>query len=287
MALEISRHLRPAVTVYDCMDELSAFAFASPNIGTLEAELLRRADLVFTGGQSLYEAKRDRHPSVHLFPSSVDVAHFARARQVDKDPADQAAIPRPRLGYVGVIDERMDYELLASVADARPDWQIVLVGPTCKVDPATLPQRANLRYLGGKTYQELPEYLAGWDVALLPFALNEATRFISPTKTPEYLAAGRPVVSTPIRDVVRTYGEVGGVRIAGSADEFIGAVEAALAEPTAAWLPGADAFLAQLSWDETWRRMWGLIEGQLRDRSSSSDVPPELAETAALAGWRG
>jgi glycosyltransferase involved in cell wall biosynthesis len=265
MALDFSRHLAPALTVYDCMDELSAFAFAPPAMVLREAELLRRANLVFTGGRSLYEAKRGRHRSVHLFPSSVDVAHFARARRPSEEPPDQASIPRPRLGYVGVIDERMDYNLLAGLAEVRPDWQIVLVGPICKVDPAELPRAANLHYLGGKPYAELPAYVAGWDVALLPFALNEATRYISPTKTPEYLAAGKPVISTPIHDVVATYGNSGLARIAATGEELVAAVKEALTEGPAERLPAVDAFLANFSWDETWRRMWGLIEARLWD----------------------
>ena len=183
--------------------------------------MLARADLVFTGGQSLYEAKRGQHPRVFAFPSSVDAAHFARARRATDDPADQAAIPHPRLGFFGVIDERMDLDLLAAIADARPDWHLVIIGPVVKVDPASYRERANIHYLGKKDYQELPGYLAGWDVALLPFAINESTRFISPTKTPEYLAAGKPVVSTPIRDVVRPYGMRGLVHIAATADDFV------------------------------------------------------------------
>src|SRR5690606_28943889 len=103
-----------------------------------------------------------------------------------------------RIGYAGVIDERIDLVLLDQVARARPDYQFVMLGPIAKIDPATLPQRGNIHYLGSKKYADLPRYLAGWDVAMMPFALNDATRFISPTKTPEYLAAGRRVVSTAI-----------------------------------------------------------------------------------------
>ena len=202
MAVPFTRRLDPLAVVYDCMDELSAFAHASDRLVPLEDELFRRADLVLTGGRSLFEAKRGRHPHVHLIPSSVDSAHFAVARLPGSEPGDQADIGSPRLGYAGVIDERIDLELLAAVADARPSWQLVLLGPVTKIDPAVLPQRPNLHYLGRKDYADLPAYLRGWDVALMPFARNGATRFISPTKTPEYLAAGLPVVSTPIADVV-------------------------------------------------------------------------------------
>jgi UDP-galactopyranose mutase len=197
---------------------------------------------------------------VHAFPSSVDVAHFATARRPLPDPADQAAIAHPRLGFFGVVDERMDLELLAAVADARPDWQLVIVGPVVKIDPASLPRRPNLHFLGGKLYTELPTYLANWDVALMPFARNESTRFISPTKTPEYLAAGKPVVSTSIRDVVRPYGDLGLVRIADTPEDFVRACEAALTEDRATWLPRVDSHLATMSWDNTWAGMKALLD---------------------------
>jgi UDP-galactopyranose mutase len=258
MALAWSRHLRAAAVVYDCMDELSAFAGASRDLRAREAELLARADLVMTGGASLYEAKRHGHGAVHLFPSSVDVPHFAGARLPQSDPADQADIPRPRLGYFGVVDERMDLELVAGVAAARPAWQLVMVGPTAKIDEASLPRAANIHYLGRKPYEALPAYLAGWDVALLPFAHNEATRYISPTKTPEYLAAGRPVVSTSIRDVVRPYGERGAVRIADGVEAFVAAAGECLAAPHAG-RDIADALLRGMSWDATWRSMRHLV----------------------------
>jgi UDP-galactopyranose mutase len=263
MALGFTSHLQPDAIVYDCMDELSAFANAPAALKLHEAELFRRADVVFTGGQSLYEAKRHAHPNVHAFPSSVDVDHFARARQITTEPDDQAAVPRPRLGYFGVIDERMDIELLAGIAAARPSWQIVMLGPIVKIDPDTLPRPGNIHYLGPKPYNELPSYIAGWDVALLPFARNEATRFISPTKTPEYMAAGKPVVSTSIRDVVRPYGQQGLVRIADTVDGFVAACEAAMAEDASMRLRQADAFLRQTSWDGTWAQMRRLIEAEI------------------------
>lgn len=285
MALPFTAHLEPRVVVYDCMDELSAFKGASPILREREAELLQRADLVFTGGQSLYEAKRDRHPHVHAFPSSIDVAHFAQARQSKNDPADQAEIPHPRLGFFGVIDERMDISLLAQVAEARPDWQLVIIGPVVKIDPATLPRHANIHYLGSKSYQELPHYVSGWDVALLPFARNESTRFISPTKTPEYLASGKPVVSTSIRDVVRPYGEQKLVQIADEADDFVKAVDVAMQQADAAWLDRVDAFLSQNSWDLTWEKMNGLIETMIarKQGTSSSESVTSSASKAKNA----
>jgi UDP-galactopyranose mutase len=260
LALAFTDHLRPLAVVYDCMDELTGFKGASPELKAYEAELLRRASLVLTGGQSLFEAKRHLHSNIHPFPSSVDVEHFARARRACDEPPDQAPIAHPRLGFFGVIDERMDLDLLEGVASARPDWQLVMLGPVVKIDPATLPKRANIHYLGSKSYDELPHYIAGWDVALMPFARNDATRFISPTKTPEYMAAGRPVVSTSIRDVVRPYGQQGLVRIADDVEAFVQACAAAMAEDALDRRTRADACLRQTSWDGTWTRINSLVD---------------------------
>jgi len=271
MALKFTDQLMPAAVIYDCMDELSAFAGAPPELTRLERDLFRRADVVFTGGQSLFEAKRAAHQNVHAFPSSVDVPHFARARRSGDDPQDQAGIASPRLGYFGVIDERIDYELIRAIAAQRPQWQLVLVGPTAKVDAASLPVGPNLHYLGPKSYADLPDYIAGWDVAMLPFARNDATRFISPTKTPEYLAAGKPVVSTSIADVVRPYGNLGLARIADSAEAFIAAVYEALTDTAASAerrRVQADEFLSGLSWDRTWNDMSALIEQAADGRTS-------------------
>lgn len=272
MALSFTRHLNPLLVVYDCMDELSAFKGASPTLKNLEIELFNLADLVFTGGQSLYEAKRDRHPHVYAFPSSIDKVHFGKARNLTAEPDDQINIPHPRLGFFGVIDERMDIDLLGEIAQARPDWHLVMIGPVVKIDPATLPNYPNIHYLGGKSYQELPEYIGSWDIAMLPFARNESTRFISPTKTPEYLAAGKPVISTSIRDVVRPYGENGLVKIADNVTDFIAAAEELmnLDIHASGWLERVDNFLAENSWDSTWRSMMQLIESSMSDRLSQT-----------------
>jgi UDP-galactopyranose mutase len=255
MALAFTAHLQPVATVYDCMDELSGFAGAPAGIQDKERALLRRADLVLTGGRSLYEAKRGLHPNVHEFPSSVDVHHFSQARGAMPAPDDQAQIPEPRIGFFGVIDERLDRELLHDVAARCPGWHFVLVGPVAKIDPRDLPSLPNIHYLGQKAYAELPRYIAGWDVAMLPFARNASTRFISPTKTPEYLAAGKPVVSTSIADVVRPYGDEKLARIADTPESFIEAIREALSDQPSQWLPRADAFLAGNSWDATWSRI--------------------------------
>ena len=262
MMLGFTDGLEAEATVYDCMDELSGFLGAPPELAAREQRLFREADVVFTGGMSLYEAKRKQHANVHAFPSSIDVPHFASALRVTEEPADQAAIPHPRAGFFGVLDERFDSALMGEVARRLPGMQFVFLGPVVKIDPATLPQGGNIHYLGGKSYQELPKYLAGWEVAMLPFALNEATRFISPTKTPEYLAAEKPVVSTPIHDVVSGYGKAGLVAIAGTAEEFAQALERAV-QPGAtdeSWRAAVKQKLALGSWDRTWAAMWKEIE---------------------------
>lgn len=275
MMLPFSKHITPDLTVYDAMDELSKFKFAPEHLLGLEQELIDRADIVFTGGSSLYEAKKDRHDNVHCFPSSVDRAHFCKARSRQFDPADQEDLPRPRLGFYGVIDERFDTELLDRVAAMRPDWSFVMVGPVVKISEDDLPKRPNIHYLGGKTYKELPAYLSGWDVALMPFAINESTQFISPTKTPEYLAGGRPVVSTRIKDVVRHYGQLEGVKFASTPEEFVEACEAALElgkHPESGWLAQADLMLSASSWDTTQARMAGLIDELLGVHQKSTAV---------------
>jgi UDP-galactopyranose mutase len=242
--------------------------------------------VVFTGGYSLWEAKRDRHPNIHPFPSSVDRAHFAKARTLRGEPADQAGLPWPRLGFYGVVDERMDLGLVEALAEARPDWSIVILGPVVKISPEDLPKRPNLYYLGGKDYDELPKYLAGWDVALMPFAINESTRFISPTKTPEYLAGGRPVVSTPIVDVARHYGELEAVKIAATPEEFVAACDQALAlsRLKGEWLRAVDATLGALSWDETFARMSLEISRVLNRRAAGvgSQIGASLAQSPVI-----
>jgi UDP-galactopyranose mutase len=290
MAIAFTNHLQPQAIVYDCMDELSAFEGASHKLKDYEAELFRRADLVFTGGQSLYESKVNQHPNVYAFPSSVDVAHFAQARNLE-EPADQANIPHPRLGFFGVIDERMDIDLLRGIAQARPDWHLVIIGPVVKIDPGILPQNENIHYLGSKNYKELPAYLTGWDLAMLPFARNEATRFISPTKTPEYLAAAKPVVSTSIRDVVRPYGESKLVRIADTVPEFVAAAEQAMQEDNAAlgWLSRVDAFLEKISWDRTLASMIKLIDsaiaaGTARSANATHNKEDKIGSNGVVAG---
>ncbi|GAB3644197.1 glycosyltransferase family 1 protein [Spirosoma arcticum] len=301
MALPFSDHLRPRLTVYDCMDELSAFMGAPQPLIEQEQRLMNRADVVFTGGYSLYEAKQKRHAHVFAFPSCIDYKHFSQARsdqpvshwpvshrRTDRsgadggaqstnqsgatdavqpglpDPADQQPIAGPRIGYSGVIDERLDLALIADVAARRPDWQFVFLGPVVKINPNELPQGPNLHYLGMKSYEELPAYFSNWQAAWMPFAINEATRYISPTKTPEYLAAGLPVVSTPVRDVVRTYGGWERVVIADSASAFQCGLSLVLRNAFGSDQPQLDRFLLEQSWENTWQQMQRILNGQLK-----------------------
>ncbi len=280
MALAFTAHLECDLCVYDNMDELSAFRGASQELLALEQKLFDKADLVFTGGMSLYEAKRSRHHSVHPFPSSIEFDHFSKARRIAQEPQDQAAIPRPRLGFFGVIDERMDIDLVGAAAALRPDWHFVMIGPVVKIDPASLPRRPNIHWIGGKSYADLPRYLSGWDVGFMPFALNEATRFISPTKTPEFLAAGVPVVSTPINDVVRPYGEKGLVEIARTAQEVVAKAETLLARPKEAWLQRVDRHLAAGSWDKTWASMHRLMTSAIDQPAAARPSVPTYATAA-------
>jgi len=274
MALTFTQEFNPIASIYDCMDELSAFKGANSRLPYLERQLFDRVDLVFTGGHSLYEAKQHAHPAVYPFPSSIDVAHFGSARSSQTDELDQKSIPRPRLGFFGVIDERFDIELLDAVARRRPDWQFIMIGPIVKIQPESLPRHPNIHYLGPKKYQELPAYLSNWDVALLLFARNESTRFISPTKTPEYLAAGKPVISTSIQDVVRPYGELNLVSIADDPDDFVLAAEKYLTKSYEQhdWLNRVDQFLANISWDKTWHQMSDLIDRVVEMKRQSSRV---------------
>ena len=273
MALPWSQHVPASAVVYDCMDELSGFKFAPPAIRDYERRLIQAADVIFAGGRTLHEAKRDQHRHTYLFPSSVDGAHFRQARSGLPEPADQAAIGRPRIGYFGVIDERIDLGLVEHIARSRPDWNVVMVGPVAKIDEADLPRADNLHWLGLKSYAELPAYLGGWDVAIMPFALNESTRHISPTKTPEYLSGGRPVVSTPIRDVVDPYGSEGLVHIAEHAHDFVAGIEKALRDDRAELLRRADRFLASLSWETTWSQMDRLVTELARRPAARVAVP--------------
>jgi protoporphyrinogen oxidase/glycosyltransferase involved in cell wall biosynthesis len=285
MALPLLQGLNPSLVVYDCMDELASFKNPPKQLLQRETALLNLADLVFAGGPSLYEAKRTRHAHVHCFPSSVDVAHFGQGRDRSRSHPAQAAIPHPRLGFYGVIDERFDASLAVAVADAHPDWQVVLVGPTLKIEADELPQRPNIHYLGQQPYEALPEFLAGWDVCLMPFAINEATRFISPTKVLEYMAAELPIVSTPINDVVKPYGHV--VAIAEGPGQFVAACEAALAlapEQRARMVGQMREVVANTSWDKTAQQMRALMDAAPQRQATTAFGAGQPAVAGGAAG---
>jgi len=278
MALSISDHFDPELIVYDCMDELSAFKFAPPELKLREVEMFLKADLIFTGGHSLYEVKKSKHSNIHAFPSSIEKEHFSLARQISVDPSDQYHIPHPRIGFFGVIDERMNIDLVAKIAEQKPEWHFVMIGPVVKIDPESLPRPNNIHYLGGKTYSELPAYLSGWDIAIIPFALNESTQFISPTKTPEYLSAGKPVISTSITDVVNPYGINKLVSIADTPEEFITCIQSELSQADKSkWLEEVDAFLADNSWDNTWKKMLHHIIATYNEKHITNQKTKEQA----------
>ena len=268
MALRFSEDVAWTATVFDVMDELSAFRFAPAELRSLEQRLFRKADLVFTGGASLFEAKKQQHHNIHCYPSGVDLPHFMTARDGLPEPADQAVLPRPLLGYFGVIDERLDLDLIASMAALRPNWHFAMLGPLAKVTDADLPKAPNIHWLGAKAYADLPAYLCHWDVALMPFALNEATRFISPTKAPEYLAGGIRVVSTPVADVVRRFEHMEAVTVASDAQGFVEAAERCMARSDFSDFMPVDDFLATISWDGIHSAMATLLEACMPARRS-------------------
>jgi UDP-galactopyranose mutase len=277
MALPLMKQLQPKAVVYDCMDELSAFRNAPKQLLQRESALLKVADVVFTGGPSLYKSKRERHSNVHCFPSSVDAAHFSQAQDPAIDHPLQRELPHPRIGFFGVIDERIDLQMLGEAAKARPDWQFIMVGPHVKIDPASMPRPQNIHYFGQQAYADLPKFVAGWDVCMQPFALNEATRFISPTKTLEYMAAERPIVSTPITDVVEPYGNI--VHIARDAQAFVESCERALSAQPSERDTRRDAMrsvIANTSWDRTAEAMKQRLEEAQRGSFRSDDNKRKL-----------
>lgn len=241
--------------VYDCMDELTLFKGASQELLAQENELLSAADVVYTGGKSLYESKKLKHHNVYCFPSSVDVDHFSNQGKPEKTkPEDIANIPTPIVGYYGVIDERIDLELIKNAAAKSPNFSFVMIGPICKIDENDLPRAENIYYLGMKSYDQLPAYLACFDIAMMPFALNDSTKFISPTKTLEYMSAYKPIISTRIKDVERDYS--GCVMLIDNAEDFARAV----AKPMKNFKDDYEEILNNTSWNKTAERMGLMIK---------------------------
>jgi glycosyltransferase involved in cell wall biosynthesis len=285
MAVPFTRHLEPRTVIFDCMDELSLFHGAPQSLIDMEKQLMVRADIVFTGGYSLYEAKKHLHHNIHPFPSSIDFNHFSQGRQKLVEPDDQINIPHPRVGFYGVIDERFNVDLLLQMADIRPDMHFIVIGPVVKIDPRTLPKRPNIHYLGKKDYHALPLYLAGWDCAMMPFALNDSTKFISPTKTPEFLAAGKPVVSTSIKDVINPYGHQRLVHIADKPEDFLDAIDLAMEERKALeWVDRVDHYLRDNSWDITFMKMAEMEKKVGRPKSGTERARNFQSETINVSG---
>jgi glycosyltransferase involved in cell wall biosynthesis len=274
-------NLHEIATVYDCMDELSQFRFAPPEIKRREQELLTRADVVFTGGRRLYEAKRQHNPNCHFYGCGVDVAHFSRARQADTAvPPDLAALPKPVLGYFGVIDERIDYDLIAALADAHPNWSIAMVGPVLKVDENSLPRRQNIHWLGRRAYEELPACAKAFDVCLMPFALNEATEYINPTKSLEYMATERPIVSSAVPDVVSNFGTV--VKVARTPEEFIELCRAAIEAVDQEALQRGLAMAHENTWENIVAQLEGHILEILQTSATRQQQPYKSMTHAVL-----
>ena len=281
--------------VYDCMDELSKFRFAPAALVDRERYLMAQADVVFAGGYKLSQSKAKYHQNVHFFGCGVDVAHFATARSADVAvPREIASLKRPVIGYYGVIDERIDYELLRTLASSLTDAELVMVGPIVKVDPAELPRAENIHWLGQRQYAELPAHVKGFDVCLMPFALNEATEYINPTKTLEYMAAGKPIVSTAVSDVVHNFTPV--VAVADSYEEFAAAVREAIERPNAELIARGLEQARANAWESIVARMERIVRDAMRTRESRTERPlsdrtrpearPAIRTRAALAAAR-
>jgi glycosyltransferase involved in cell wall biosynthesis len=288
--------LNERAIVYDCMDELSQFRYADSQIVRREKFLLQIADVVFTGGRQMWEKRRCLNPNCHFYGCGVDVEHFGQARRAETIvPADLDTSRDATLGYFGVVDERMDYDLVAALADAQPNWTIAIVGPTAKVEEADLPRRDNIQWLGGRPYSDLPAYVKGFDVCLMPFALNEATQYINPTKALEYMATATPIVSTTVPDVVTNFGSV--VQLAATHEQFIQCCREQVAQPD------GDAIERglRLARANTWEAIVARLEGHIADflvdrateekseredgarRAASEYSAPEYAATARVA----
>lgn len=259
--------------VYDCMDELSQFKFAPANLVENEQKLIDAADVVFTGGYELWLRKSRQHPNAHFFGCGVEYDHFAKAQQDETEiPEDVERIRHPIIGWFGVVDERVDYDLVSEAAQMRPDWNFVLVGPVVKVDPNSLPKADNIHWLGQRDYSVLPNYCKAYDVCMMCFAINEATEYINPTKALEYLATGRPVVSTPVKDVVRQY--AGLVDIAENAEQFVKIVEKALNAGDREKIDKGTAKARECSWETTVAKMRELIEEAVAQREQRTELQP-------------
>ena len=268
--------------VYDCMDELSQFKGAPPELIKREQLLLRHADVVFAGGRKMWESKSRFNKNCHFYGCGVDVAHFATAREASTPaPPDISSLSNPTLGYFGVIDERLDYELIGKLADANKNWDMCMVGPVCKVDEKDLPQRKNLHWLGGREYSALPAYARQFDVCLMPFAMNEATEFINPTKALEYMATATPIVSSPVPDVVSNFASV--VQIAQTHDEFIAQCRLALESPNQAATERGLKMASENTWEAIVGKMEDHIKLALNERAATQRQKTAISSLPATS----
>jgi UDP-galactopyranose mutase len=282
--------IEPRAVVYDCIDDLASQKPAPPELAVREKALMELADVVLAAGPSLYEARAGRHPNLHCIPDAVDAAHFAPENLDGEDVESAVAaelhrgMRRPRLGFFGVIDERLDLELVAALADRRPDWQLVMAGPVVRIDPAALPRRPNIRWVGPQRYEAWPHLMSHWDVCLLPCAFDEATHAPSPANPLEYLAGGKPVVGTPVHDLVSLYRGV--VRIGRDADQFVAAVEALLEEPASSRAQRrarVQAMVDAHGWDDTAARVAAMLfEYAPAARAEPGVLHEPLADAAPL-----
>ena len=276
--LAACHHLSARAVVYDCVDPAPLGGDAPARVVDRERLLLAHADLVLTPSHALHERLRGEHPAAHAVPSAIDPAPLARARALVPEPDDQAAIPHPRIGYAGPIDARLDLALVELVAMMRPELHFVFLGDTAELEAASLPQAPNLHWLGARRPDQLPAYLAGWEVAMLPLVRPGRPELASPTAAPSFLAAGCAVVATSARDVVRPWGEQGLAWIGDSPAAFACAIDNALAEERDRRLARVDRFLAEAGWDHVWDDVWSLIEAAARTRARRAR--PAAAPTA-------
>ena len=287
MALPLAQALKPGRIVYDCMEPLAELEHAPRQIAQRERALMKQADLVFAAGPSLYSERQADHPAMHCLPNAVDAAHFALGSPAAGPPAlgDHDIGRGPRVGFHGVIDERIDLGLVAAVAEAHPDWTVEMAGPVHAPLSTPLPQRDNLHWSGPWRYEDLPALLASWDLALMPFVLSPANRLANPLQTLEYLAADLPVVSTPLRDVDWLYGEAVSLAAPGAAG-FLQACEQTLAESASARYRrslAAMSIVASHSWDRSADTVDSLLLGALDEQGRREHAPLRLVSAERRA----
>jgi glycosyltransferase involved in cell wall biosynthesis len=263
--------LTPRKVIYYCVDDFASFTgYDRRRVQSDEVDLCKRADLVVTTSRALQEAKKSLNSNTIFVPHGVDYEHFAKALCPCAEPVDLSAIPRPRVGFFGLIRDWLDLDLVRQVAAKRPAWQFVFIGGHDWSVDLSLYRMPNIHFIGGRPYGDLPAYCAHMDVGLIPFKLNELTMSVNPIKLREYLAAGLPVAATPLPEV-QAYSEL--VRIGAGPTDFTAAIEAALQTP-----PEARRRLSEAMAAETWPTKMEQICRCLQD-----DSPQQVDNTVAMA----